>query len=181
MRREGPAKGEERKGRSLRFSYVGPFLRAVLERFKKLEGFNKRGALTEMPKKFMYRGYTLEKLQGMSMDEFISLLPSRQRRSLRRGITLEQRKLLRKIRYAKSASKEDEKVVVKTHIRNMIILPEMVETIILVHNGGKFVSVEIKPEMVGHYLGEFAITNKPVKHGTPGIGASRSSFYVPLK
>ncbi|MFZ0966384.1 MAG: ribosomal protein S19 family protein, partial [Candidatus Bathyarchaeia archaeon] len=52
---------------------------------------------------------------------------------------------------------------------------------ILVHNGKDFISVEIKPEMIGHFLGEFAVTNKPVKHGTPGIGASRSSMYVPLK
>lgn len=134
-----------------------------------------------MPKKFTYRGHTLETLQDMSMDDFIAMLPSRQRRSLRRGITLEQRKLLQKIRQAKSASKGDEKVVVKTHVRDMVILPEMVDAVLLVHNGGKFVSVEIKPGMIGHYLGEFAITNKPVKHGAPGIGASRSSFYVPLK
>jgi small subunit ribosomal protein S19 len=63
----------------------------------------------------------------------------------------------------------------------MIILPEMVAVSIGVHNGKEFVTVEIKPEMIGHYLGEFAITNKPVRHGTPGIGASRSSMYVPLK
>lgn len=70
---------------------------------------------------------------------------------------------------------------VKTHVRNMIILPEMVGLVIGVHNGKDFVQVEIKPEMIGHYLGEFAVTNKPVRHGTPGIGASRSSMYVPLK
>lgn len=69
----------------------------------------------------------------------------------------------------------------KTHVRNMIILPEMVSLTIQVHNGKEFVKVEIKPDMIGHYLGEFAVTNKPVRHGTPGIGASRSSMYVPLK
>jgi small subunit ribosomal protein S19 len=63
----------------------------------------------------------------------------------------------------------------------MIILPEMVGITIHVHNGKEFVAVEIKPGMIGHDLGEFAITNKPVRHGTPGIGASRSSMYVPLK
>ena len=63
----------------------------------------------------------------------------------------------------------------------MIILPEMVGLTILVHNGKEFSTVEIKPEMIGHYLGEFAITIKKVSHGTPGIGASRSSMYVPLK
>jgi small subunit ribosomal protein S19 len=134
-----------------------------------------------MPKEFTYRGYTLNQLQTMSMDEFINLLPSRQRRSLHRGLTPEQRILLEKIRKTKGSSEKKENKAVKTHVRDIIILPEMVGTTILVHNGKDFVSVEIKPEMIGHFLGEFAITNKPVKHGTPGIGASRSSMYVPLK
>jgi small subunit ribosomal protein S19 len=134
-----------------------------------------------MPKEFMYRGHTLSSLQGMSMDEFINLLPSRQRRSLQRGLTPEQRILLEKMREAQEAVKKGEDVTIKTHVRDMIILPEMVGVKILVHNGKEFFPVEIKPEMVGHYLGEFAITNKPVRHGTPGIGASRSSMYVPLK
>ena len=134
-----------------------------------------------MPREFMYRGYTLDQLQSMSMDEFINLLPSRQRRSLHRGLTLEQRTLLEKIRRVKEAMRKGKSEIVKTHVRDMIILPEMVGLTILVHNGKEFIPVEIKPEMIGHYLGEFAITNKPVKHGTPGIGASRSSMYVPLK
>ncbi|MGQ9625012.1 MAG: 30S ribosomal protein S19 [Candidatus Bathycorpusculaceae bacterium] len=134
-----------------------------------------------MPKEFTYRGYTLNQLQSMSMDEFINLLPSRQRRSLHRGLTTEQRTFLETIRKAKEALRSGKNVTVKTHVRDMVILPEMVGVTILVHNGKDFVSVEIKPEMIGHYLGEFVITNKPVKHGTPGIGASRSSMYVPLK
>ena len=134
-----------------------------------------------MPKEFMYRGHTLISLQGMSMDEFINLLPSRQRRSLQRGLTPEQRILLEKIRETQEALKKGEDVTIKTHVRDMIILPEMAGVKILVHNGKEFFPVEIKPEMIGHYLGEFAITNKPVRHGTPGIGASRSSMYVPLK
>ena len=134
-----------------------------------------------MPKKFAYRGFALDQLQGMSMDEFINLLPSRQRRSLHRGLTPEQRMLVEKIRKTKEAIRKGSNMTIKTHIRDMIVLPEMVSLTILVHNGKEFVSVEIKPEMIGHYLGEFAITNRPVKHGTPGIGASRSSMYVPLR
>jgi len=129
----------------------------------------------------MYRGHTLNSLQGMSMDEFINLLPSRQRRSLQRGLTPEQRILLGKMREAQEALKKGNDVTIKTHVRDLIILPEMVGMKILVHNGKEFLPVTIKPEMIGHYLGEFAITNKPVRHGTPGIGASRSSMYVPLK
>jgi small subunit ribosomal protein S19 len=69
----------------------------------------------------------------------------------------------------------------KTHIRDMIILPDMIGLTVLVHNGKEFVSYTIRPEMVGHYLGEYAITNKRVQHGAPGVGSSRSSLYVPLK
>jgi len=135
-----------------------------------------------MPKKeFTYRGHTIEELQSMSMDEFIKLLPSRQRRSLQRGLNTGQRILLENIRRAKKSQSEGQTAVTKTHARNMIILPEMVGATLLIHNGKEFTSVEIVPEMIGCYLGEFAITNKPVRHGSPGIGASRSSMYVPLK
>ena len=135
-----------------------------------------------MPKKeFTYRGHTIEELQGMSMDEFIKLLPSRQRRSLQRGLNPRQRILLENIRRAQKSQSEGEKAVTKTHARDMIILPEMVGATLLVHNGKEFTAVEIVPEMIGCYLGEFSITNKPVRHGSPGIGASRSSMYVPLK
>jgi small subunit ribosomal protein S19 len=135
-----------------------------------------------MPKKeFSYRGHSILELQGMSMDEFIKLLPSRQRRSLQRGLNQVQRTLLENIRLAKKAANDGEKASVKTHARDMIILPEMVGVTLLIHNGKEFTSVDVEPEMMGHYLGEFAITNKPVRHGSPGIGASRSSMYVPLK
>lgn len=135
-----------------------------------------------MPKKiFMYRGHSIEELQGMSMDEFIKLLPSRQRRSLQRGLNQTQRTLLENIRIAKKNVKEGEKASVKTHARDMIVLPEMVGVTLLIHDGKEFAPVDIAPEMMGSYLGEFSITNKPVRHGSPGIGASRSSMYVPLK
>ena len=140
-----------------------------------------RWAIQRMPKKFTYRGYTINELQSMSMDEFILLLPSRQLRSLQRGLTREQRILLENIRKCRKDLTKDQKAVVKTHARDMVILPEMVDATIQVHNGKEFTPVEVVPEMIGHYLGELAITNKQVKHGSPGIGASRSSMYVPLK
>ena len=106
-----------------------------------------------MPKEFSYRGHSLDSLLGMSMDEFITLLPSRQRRSLTRGLTPEQRILLEKMRTAREAQKKDPSVNIKTHVRDLIILPEMVGMKIMIHNGKEFVAVEIKPEMIGHYLG----------------------------
>ena len=74
----------------------------------------------------MFRGHTLDSLQAMSMDEFINLLPSRQRRSLQRGLTPEQRILLGKLREANDAAKKGKEVTLKTHVRDLIILPEMV-------------------------------------------------------
>lgn len=127
-----------------------------------------------MPKDFKYRGKTVEELQAMSMDEFIRLLPSRMRRSLRRGLSNEQRIILEKLR--KNGDKP-----IRTHARDMIILPEMIGRTINIHNGLEFVAVNVNEKMVGHYLGEYAITNRPVRHGRPGIGASRSSMYIPLK
>jgi small subunit ribosomal protein S19 len=114
------------------------------------------------------------------MDEFIRILPARQRRSLTRGLTADQRILMELIRNYRR-SKEKEAKPIKTHCRDMVILPEMVGLNLSVHSGKEFTAVEIKPEMIGHYIGEFIITNKKVVHGTPGIGASRSSMYVPLK
>ena len=132
-----------------------------------------------MPKEFAYRGYTIEQLQAMSMDEFIRILPSRQRRSLLRGLSQEQRTLLEDMKTARKSGGKD--IRVKTHRRDMPILPQMVGLNIQVHNGKEFSLIEIKPEMIGHYLGEFSNPIHKVVHGTPGIGASRSSMYVPLK
>jgi small subunit ribosomal protein S15e len=70
---------------------------------------------------------------------------------------------------------------VKTHLRNMIIVPEMIGSVVGVHNGKVFTSVEVKADMVGHYLAEFSISYKPVRHGRPGIGATSSSKFIPLK
>ncbi len=124
------------------------------------------------PREFRYRGYTLEELQKMTLEQIAELLPARERRKLKRGLTEQEEKLLRKLRKKGEA---------RTHCRDMVILPEMVGKVVYVHNGKDFVRVEIKPEMIGHRLGEFAQTRKFEKHSGPGVGATRSSKYVPLK
>ena len=131
-----------------------------------------------MPKEFRYRGKSLEELNSMSTEALLELLPSRARRSLNRGVSEEKRKLPEDARAMKDGKLQGE---IKTHARDMIILPTMVGLTISVHNGKEFVPLEVRPEMIGRYLGEYVITNKKVVHGTPGIGASRSSLYVPLK
>jgi small subunit ribosomal protein S19 len=126
-------------------------------------------------KEFRYRGLSLEEVQKLSLDELIPLLPSRVRRTLKRGLTKDQNKLLTDIR---NAEKGDQ---IKTHCRDMVILPDFVGHRVDIHNGSDFQRIEIQPQMIGHYLGEFAITRKKVKHTGPGVGATRSSKYMPLK
>lgn len=132
-------------------------------------------------KKFRYRGKTLEELLKMQPRELAKLLPARQRRKILRGFTPAQQKLLakiRKIRHKLAEGALSNPPVIKTHVRDMIILPEMVGLTIAVHNGKEFVPVKIVPEMIGHYLGEFAPTCKAVKHGEPGLKATKSSLHV---
>ena len=131
--------------------------------------------------KFHYRGHTLDALKKMNMDEFIQLLPARARRSLRRGLPPRQKKLLERLRRAYRAKRRGKDILTRTHVRDMLIFPEMVGLKIGVYNGKIYQIVDVKPEMIAHYLGEFSLTRRHVQHGSPGIGATRSSKYVPLK
>ena len=131
-----------------------------------------------MVKEFNYRGIPQAQLESKSLEKLFGLLNSRQRRSLRRGITDSKRKLIEEIKAAKAGTLTNP---IKTHLRDLIILPNMVGITVNVFSGKEFVPVTITPHMIGHYLGEYVITNKKVSHGAPGVGASRSSLYVPLK
>eukprot|EP00099_Drosophila_melanogaster_P025789 NP_725591.1 ribosomal protein S15, isoform B [Drosophila melanogaster] len=133
-------------------------------------------------KKFTYRGVDLDQLLDMPNNQLVELMHSRARRRFSRGLKRKPMALIKKLRKAKKEAPPNEKPeIVKTHLRNMIIVPEMTGSIIGVYNGKDFGQVEVKPEMIGHYLGEFALTYKPVKHGRPGIGATHSSRFIPLK
>ena len=131
-----------------------------------------------MVKEFTYRGLSQKELEELPLDKLLKLFPARIRRSLTRGINDNKRKLIGEIK----ATKEGKlKTPINTHLRDLIILPFMIGTTVNVYSGKEFVPVTITSEMVSHYLGEYVITNKRVSHGAPGVGASRSSLYVPLK
>lgn len=132
-------------------------------------------------KVFKFRGYSIEELQAMSLEEVIELLPSRQRRSLKRGFLPRQEKVLAKMEKVDIENNNGRPEVIKTHCRDMIVLPNMVGYTFGIYNGREFVEVTIKPEMIGCYFGEFAQTRSRVQHGDPGMGATRSSMFVPLK
>ncbi|GAA5813770.1 hypothetical protein MFLAVUS_007257 [Mucor flavus] len=132
-------------------------------------------------RKFTYRGIDLDQLLDLSSEQFMELVHCRARRRFQRGLKRKPMGLIKKLRAAKKSAAAGEKPeCVKTHLRNMIIVPEMIGSVIGVYNGKVFNQIEIKPEMTGHYLAEFSISYKPVKHGRPGIGATHSSKFVPL-
>jgi small subunit ribosomal protein S19 len=128
---------------------------------------------------FMYRGHTLDELLELELDEIAELLPARQRRTITRGLSAEQEKLVEKARG--KTEEETANNPIRTHLRNMIVLPEFVGLTFAVYTGQSFERVRIEPEMIGHYLGEFQLTRNSVEHGQAGIGATRSSKFVPLK
>ena len=124
--------------------------------------------------KFTFKGREWEDIQKMEIKEFMAIIPSRERRALKRGFTEPQKKLLENIR-------KNRKKYHKTKSRQMIIIPEMVGTKIGIHSGKEYVSIEIKPDMIGKRLGEFVQTRRKVKHSAPGFGATKSSKFIPLK
>jgi small subunit ribosomal protein S15e len=138
-------------------------------------------------KKFTFRGKDLETLMDMSLnhrfDELMALLSSRcRRRFIKRGISRKHKAFMAKLRKMKKEAAPGEKPApVKTHLRDTIVVPEMIGSVIGVYNGKQYGAVEVKPEMIGHYLAEFSCTYKPTTHGRPGIGATNASRFIPLK
>ena len=128
-----------------------------------------------MVKEFTYHGLTKEELANIPNEKLFKIFSARIRRFLTRGINDDKRKLMEEMKDRKN------KNPIKTHLRDLIILPYMVGVTVHIFSGKEFVPITITLQMVGHYLGEYVITNKRVNHGAPGVGASRSSLYVPLK
>ncbi len=126
-----------------------------------------------MAKEFLFRGKKLDEIKQMDIPQFMQLIPARSRRTLKRGLTEQQKIFLKNLR----AGEKDP----KTHCRDMIILPEMVGRLIKVHNGKEWTPVQIEPDMLGHRLGEFAMTRRKVSHSAPGIGATRSSASLSVR
>ncbi|HHT76083.1 MAG TPA: 30S ribosomal protein S19 [Methanomassiliicoccaceae archaeon] len=135
----------------------------------------KKGGITAKRKKeFTFRGYTMEELLEMPFDEMVLLLPARARRTLTRDMNDEQR-------IAFEVLKNENREVTRTHRRDVPIIPQFVGKKVAVYNGKEFIEFEIKPEMIGHFTGEFAMTRSEVKHSGPGVGATRGSKFLPLK
>lgn len=132
--------------------------------------------------KFSFRGLNISSLLGLKIEEVAKLLRARQRRRLQRKLKGQYGRYLNKLNFIKSCTPQGEKPLpAKTHLRDLIVLPSMIMSMCNVYNGKEYVPVEIKPEMIGYYLGEFSQTYKKVNHGRPGVGATHSSKFVPIK
>ena len=127
----------------------------------------RKGRTDKMAKELKWYGKTEEEVKKLDLKEFIGLLPARQRRSLKRGFTEQQKKLLKNI--------ETDDKNIKTHCRNLIIVPRMLGKMIKVYNGKEFLPLTVTLEMLGHRLGEFSPSRKLVAHSAAGVGATRSS------
>ncbi len=127
-------------------------------------------------KEFKFKGMSLEQLKQLSLEEFAKLLPSRQRRTFKRGLKETHLNLIKTVKEWKDPTKP-----IRTHVRDMIVIPEFVGKRFAIHNGKDWNNIEIRPEMLGHFLGEFAYTRKLVKHSGPGIGATRGTKFIAVK
>lgn len=128
-----------------------------------------------MARKFNYRGRTIDELKGMPLDQFLALLPSKHRRTMKR-MSQPVRKFLERFRASKKRGK-----ILQTQYRQMPVLPEMVGSRVKVYNGKMFTDIELTPEKLGHRLGDYSIPIRQVHHSGPGIGATRGSKAVDLK
>ena len=128
-----------------------------------------------MAKEFTYKGKTLDELKSMDIREFAKIVPSRTRRKMLRQYD----KIEQFVKRCEDKVSRGKKI--RTHSRSMIVAPRMVGMTIYIHTGKEFLPVLILPEMLCHYLGEFALTRKKVQHSAPGIGATRSSAALSVK
>ena len=131
-----------------------------------------------MVRQFLYKGISEAELSELSLDDFKKLVPSRIRRSLERGFTPQQKTFLKRIKKIKDKGITKP---LKTHCRNIVIVPQMLGVTLMIHNGKDYIPVEINVEKLGHFLGEFTLTRRRISHSAPGVGATRSSKFVPLK
>lgn len=120
-------------------------------------------------KQFTYRGKTTEELQKLDVREFAKLARSRDRRNLLRNFQVHEDFVSR------CKNKIEKSKPIKTHLRDLVIVPQMIGMKIQVHNGRQFTPVDIVGEMLGHKLGEFALTRSRTAHSKMGVGATKGS------
>tara|TARA_Y100000034_G_C6649259_1_gene284094 strand:+ start:187 stop:582 length:396 start_codon:yes stop_codon:yes gene_type:complete len=120
-------------------------------------------------KEFTYRGMTVDELKALDVREFAKHAPSRSRRTILRNFQEIEDFITR------AKKKQAKKKPIKTHKRELVVVPQLVGMKIGVYNGREFIFSEIVGEMIGHKLGEFSLSRTKVKHGSAGVGATKGS------
>ncbi len=126
-------------------------------------------------KQFTYKGKTIEELQKLDVREFAKLVGSRERRSILRNFQIIE------IFLKRSQAKLKKEKAIRTHERDLIVVPEMIGWKIFIYNGNKFMPVVVTEEMLGHRLGEFSPTRTRIKHSKAGVGATKGSKHKSKK
>ncbi|MBS3076129.1 30S ribosomal protein S19 [Candidatus Pacearchaeota archaeon] len=121
-------------------------------------------------KEFKFKGKTIEELQEMSIREFAKIIPARNRRTILRNF----QEIENFVSRANDKFSKGKKVI-RTHKRDLVVVPQMVGMKFQIYNGNKFVPVEIVGEMLGHKFGEFAPTRARIIHSKSGVGATKGS------
>ncbi len=130
-----------------------------------------------MPRLYTFRGKSADEIKKLNNEQFMQMLTSRQRRAMKR-MGHEYKELIAKVEEQK---KEKPDKIIKTHIREAVILPAWLGLHFGVYNGKEFKDVIITDEMLGHRLGEFSFSTKRVLHSAPGIRATRGSKFLEVK
>ena len=120
-------------------------------------------------KEQIYRGKNLEDLKVLDVRESAKYLKSRSRRAILRNFD----KIEKFVKRCETKLSRNKKI--RTHQRDIVVVPSLVGMNIHIHNGRNFQEVPITVEMIGHRLGEFALTRGKVTHSAAGIGATKSS------
>jgi small subunit ribosomal protein S19 len=126
-------------------------------------------------KQFTYRGKTIEELKDLNAREFAKYLPSRNRRTVLRQF----QKIEDFVNKAKERNSKGKKI--KTHGRDLVVVPPLVGMTLHIYNGKEFVPVSISAEMLGHKFGEFAPSRGRISHGKAGVGATKGSKHKSKK
>jgi small subunit ribosomal protein S19 len=130
-------------------------------------------------KRDVFHGVDAEKLKAITMEEFLKMTTTRNRRTMARLKFNPRLKAF--IEKVKKIREKSPTKMIKTHMRDAIVLPEWIGLKFGVHNGKEFKQVEITYEKIGKRLGDFSHSTSRVLHSGPGVGATRGSKFVPLK
>ncbi|MEK6852676.1 MAG: ribosomal protein S19 family protein [Nanoarchaeota archaeon] len=128
---------------------------------------NKKPEITR--KEVMYRGKTLEYLKTLDVRESAKFMNSSSRRYILKNFDVVERFIKRCEKKLANNKK------IKTHDRDLVIVPKLIGLTIGIHNGRIFQDILMLPDMIGHRLGEFTPTRSKVAHGAAGIGATKGS------